>query len=268
MIKKKGDAKKPDIGLYITLFAFSIGVWYYLLNYIMEKTLEHPYAASLIPLAGCHALCFLCVGFCFVLLVGESATIIQLEPSLKRRRIVDACRTALFLLWGPMLLGSLISLAAVQLVPDKGDINFKEAVVYAVGSSLSIFLFLQLFDFTWKDVKRIKVKYCLWAVLYIFLYVVVVSFLAAGVAFKTDKAFYGPGDMIRLSARPKGYVFRPQIDEVDYVGDTLRKSIDDTYSIDLCKDSSFTTSFVQVRYTPQFPPLSFTEFFYVARAPQ
>ena len=260
--------KKPDIGLYITLFAFSIGVWYYLLNYIMEKTLEHPYAASLIPLAGCHALCFLCVGFCFVLLVGESASHHPVGAVFKTPPDCGRLQDSLISVVGANALGITHLPAAVQLVPDKGDINFKEAVVYAVGSSLSIFLFLQLFDFTWKDVKRIKVKYCLWAVLYIFLYVVVVSFLAAGVAFKTDKAFYGPGDMIRLSARPKGYVFRPQIDEVDYVGDTLRKSIDDTYSIDLCKDSSFTTSFVQVRYTPQFPPLSFTEFFYVARAPQ
>ncbi|MBN9385448.1 MAG: hypothetical protein J0H74_32140 [Chitinophagaceae bacterium] len=265
---KKDDAKKPDIGLYITLFAFSIGVWYYLLHYIMEQTLDHPYAASLIPLAGCHALCFLCVGFCFILLVNESATIIRLEPSVKRRRLADACRTALFLLWGPMLVGALLSIAAVQLVPDKGDVNFKEAIVYAVGGVFSIFLFLQLFDFTWKDLKRIKVIYCLLGMLYVFLYLVVVSFLAAGVDFKTEKQFYGPGEIIRLTVRPRGYVFGPQIDEVDYVGDTLRKKIDYTYSIDLRKDSFFTTSFVQVRYTPQLPPLTFTEFFYVARAPQ
>jgi hypothetical protein len=184
-------------------------------------------------------------------------------PTAKRVKMAKRCRSALFLLWGPMVLFSLICLACSRVIPLEHDTNLVEVVIYITGSVLVVLLFRYVFDFRFRP-SKIKWPYIMLIIPYTSLYIVMVSFLSSGVDFKTEKEFYKKDEVLRFAARRKGYVFLPRIDAVNYCGDTITSSFDDTYSLDLKKDSIIRDiSWVQVTYTTQLPVVTFYDFFTV-----
>jgi len=261
---KRPEAKKPELGIYISLFASSIAVWYYLLTYIMQLTMDHPAELKLLPLTISHSLSFLCIFYCFVLLLHESTIIAKLKSSPKRIKMANRCRNLLFLLWGPMLAFSLVSLAATRLLTSLSGSNAGQLFILIFGAVAVVWLFWKIFDFR-IPVRDLNWGYALVPFFWIF-HAAALSLITAGIEVKTEKEFYVKNEIVRFSAKPQGYVFLPQVLAVDYCGDTVRNQIEHTYALDLKKEEfARGISWLRISYKPQIIGIRLEEFFLIPK---
>jgi hypothetical protein len=258
--KKKG---KPDLGLYLGIFTTSVGVWYYLFNYIVTLTTDHPADISLPTLGFSHWLVLLVVLLSFVLLVNETSTLAEIKMTTRRSKLTAFCRKFLFSLWGPILFFALISFFCTKLIPENKNGTFVGGIIFWIVSLLAYWIFQFLLGVNISQFIKEKSPFYWLLAFSCIPYSVLVPFMAAGVTFKTEKEFYKRGEIIRFAARPKGYIFLPQIDELDYCGDTIRNGhSEEAHYIDLQKNLALPGGdFIQVSYTPQILPVSRRDFF-------
>lgn len=230
----------------------------------MQLTTDHPAELKLLPLAISHSLSFICVFYCFVLLLHESAIVVKLKSSPKRVKMANRCRNLLFLLWSPMLAFSLVSLAATRLLTSLSGSNAGQLIIFILGAVAVVWLFWQIFDFR-LPVGNLNWGYVLVPFFWIF-HAAALSLFAAGIDVKTDKEFYVKNEIVRFSAKPKGYVFLPQILAVDYCGDTVRNQIEHTYVLDLKKEEfACDISWIRISYKPQIIEILLEEFFLIPK---
>ena len=209
-----------DISLLLVVFTTTIAIWLYLFETIVTLTTNQPTNDLLFTLNSFHFLSFLCIFFSFIILVAKCLNAIKVSKrqTIRLNQIAEKCQKYLFSLWGILLLFSIISLLVTNFFLK---VNFKyQFTLIAITSIILTFIILSLFGIKIKiianELQKIHCKYYITIIIMYLLYFPIIVLLSSGVSFKTEKEFYTENDIIRMEVKPRGYIFLPRIEKVNY----------------------------------------------------
>lgn len=173
-------------------------VWIALLNSIVELTRDHPAERTLLVTAFVHFVVLFYFLLATAVLYGKTmASVVPGDLPWVRKY-----EEILAISWPVAFLGATVAFVTTKVT---GIIN--------PVASAGPFVFLALWFLGWA--KSAGAWLVILVVLTAFMpYVLLMSFIWAGVRIETDKKFYQPGDVAIITVLSEGYVFSPRITEL------------------------------------------------------
>lgn len=214
------NKERFDISLLLVVFTTTIAIWLYLFETIVTLTTNQPTNNFLFTLNLFHFLSFLCITFSFVILVTKCLNAIEVskKQTIRLNQIAEKCQKYLFSLWGILLLFSIISFLSTNFFL-KVSFNYQFTLI-TFTSLILTFIILSSFGIKIKiianELSKIHLKYYITIITIYILYFPVAVLLSSGINFKSEKEFYTQNEIIRMEIKPRGYIFLPRIEKVNY----------------------------------------------------
>lgn len=208
---------KDDLGLLFTSLTTIVGLWYFLLIYIIELSKNDPANYDLLVLGQIHMLVFvlLFINLTLMFIIGLESIHPDNHPFKKILSIKFRLKQLLFSLWYPIILLSVINIIINRFL-SLFEVYFKIAHTLELLLSL-IFLYFFIewkvmnFNRTYKGVMMVIFTLPLG-----FIYIIMMSFLFCDVEIKSDKEIYEVNEKAHFIIKHKGYILNPRIESVEF----------------------------------------------------
>lgn len=188
------------------LMVFLGATWYGLLAQLISETQQDPANVTLIAAAFAHWLTFLYFCLASAVVYGKGLSTIDTKPAW-----LDRAEALLLRTWPAAIGSAAIGFLAARLV-DIGDGGWIPGVFVPLA---------------WFLVRKSQVRHAwTWIALVaggFVPYMLVVSYIWAGVTIGTDKPEYKPGEPIVVTVMSEGYVFNPEIRSISLYADGFPK---------------------------------------------
>ncbi|MBD3584072.1 hypothetical protein [Flavobacterium selenitireducens] len=260
--------EKLDLRFLLPVFTSTIGIFIYLHFRIVEITTLEPANDYLLILSVCHYLSAICSILVFVVLTNEGLNYLNIDkrliiPVLKSRE--SAQRNLLFF-WPFLLVYSLASLVSIS-VFSSFDFETKQTLAITLSIIISILIIKFFLGIGIKLIAKMMSIISFKSIIVFFLgyliFIPIEVLSSSGIIVESDKKIYKQTDVVNLLIKPKGYIFRPRIENVNYglTFDTIKRGSDYVYYFDLKDYDSLTVPLVQTKYTLQIFESKYEHYF-------
>lgn len=224
--------KKEDLNLLFTFLTSLLGVWYFILLYIIDTTKLEPSNHDLFVISVVHYLVFflLTINITLFFIVGLEEVSPKSKLTIFFIKHKTDLKKILYLTWLPVIILSIITYTFNHIL----SFSFKKFESYIILFLLGSFLILLV------RVKGSLSQIALYITLILFSYVYIffMSVIFCDIDIKPDKELYDVTEKAYFTIHPKGYLFNPIITKIQFdfrTVDSTNSNIMNTINVDLKK---------------------------------
>ena len=269
LTRKKTESRLPGSNLLFGLLTTTALLWFIILKRILYLSLEQPSEYSLIVYGFIHYVILVLVITIAFILWTKTIEISHPSNGFYQYFYRGAIRvnSIVMLWWFPVAFISILLL----LVSFIDGTNRNSSITkYTFLSLVAVIIFMPLY--TPKNRTISTVIFMLCCAFFSLLYLLLMSMAFCDVNVQSDKKFYSAEDTIRISVRPSGYIFNPEIKNI-YYGYDKSKQIgygSGEYSFALSSFSNIGNynSYLCIDYKPQIMTSIKTRYFRLKIVPK